>query len=34
MFQKMYNDKEEKQNTGPDVILSDVHEKLAKTCVP
>ena len=35
MFQKMYGDKEEKQQTAaPDVILSDVHEKLGETYVP
>ena len=34
MYQKMYGDKEEKQqNTVPDVILSDVHEKLGETYV-
>ena len=30
----MYGDKEEKQNAVPDVILSDVHEKLGNTYVP
>ena len=29
----MYGDKEEKQNAVPDVILSDVHEKLGNTYV-
>ena len=34
MYQKIYDDKEEKQNTVPLVILSDVHETLGNTYVP
>ena len=35
MYQKMYGDKDGKQQTAvPDVILSDVHEKLGETYVP
>ena len=34
MYQKMYVDKEEKQNDVPDVILSDVCVKLGNTYVP
>ena len=34
MYQKMYGNKEEKQNAVPDMILSDLHDKLGKTYVP
>ena len=35
MYQKMFGDQEEKQQTAaPDVILSDAHEKLGETYVP
>ena len=34
MYQKMYGDKEEKQNATPDLISSDVHVKVGKTHVP
>ena len=31
VYQKMYGDEEEKPNTVPDVILSDVHKYLGNT---
>ena len=34
MYQKTYGNKEEKGDTVPDVILSDVHENLGSTYVP
>ena len=34
MYQKMYGDKEEKQKPIPDVILSDIEDKLGKNYVP
>ena len=34
MYQKMYGDKEEKQKPVPDVILSDIQDKLGENYVP
>ena len=34
MYQKMYGNKVENQETVPDVILSNVHEKLGNNYVP
>ena len=33
MYEKMYGDKEDKQNAVPDVLLSDIHEKLGEKYV-